>query len=163
MIRWLPIVLLIATLAVPPGIQAQASSNAMDQLSFLTGRWTSDTPDEYQEESWSPLHGQNITGHFRVLHKGTPVFYEFWTVEMDHNTPVLKLKHFNSGLIGWEEKDKSTRMPLRKASANEALFEEEDGNTTLHYQRTGDALTCTVHHVRAGKSEDEIFHLLRQP
>jgi len=161
MIRCLPIALLLAALAIPPVLHAQVTSPAMEQLSFLTGRWTSDTPDEYQEESWSPIRAQNITGQFRVLHKGTPVFYEFWTVEMDHNMPVLKLKHFNAGLIGWEDKDKSTRMPLRKVSANEVLFEEEDGSTTLHYQRTGDTLTCTVHHERTGK--DEIFHFRRQP
>ena len=161
MVRWLPIALLLAVLAAPSGIPAQASSSAMDQLSFLTGRWISDTPDEYQEESWSPIHSQNITGQFRVLQKGTPVFYEFWSVEMDHNIPVLKLKHFNAGLIGWEDKDKSTRMPLRKAGTNEVLFEEEDGSATVHYQRTGDTLTCTVHHARTGK--DEVFHLRRQP
>lgn len=159
--RCLPIALLIATLTAPSGLHAQASSAAIEQLSFLTGRWTRDTPEEYQEEIWSPIRAQNITGQFRILEKGAPVFYEFWTVEMDHNNPILKLKHFNAGLIGWEDKDKNTRMPLRKASANEVLFEEEDGSVTLHYQRAGDTLTCTVRHARTGK--DEVFHFHRQP
>jgi hypothetical protein len=97
------------------------------------------------------------------VQSGRPVFYEFWAVELDENRPVLKLKHFNADLAGWEEKNASTKMPLVSNAEDDAVFAEEDGSVSLHYHRIGDRLTCTVHHVRNGKSSDETFTLMRAP
>jgi hypothetical protein len=118
---------------------------------------------EVQEENWSPVIGNSMTGSFRIVQSGRPVFYEFWAVELDENRPVLKLKHFNADLAGWEEKNASTKMPLVSNAEDDAVFAEEDGSVSLHYHRIGDRLTCTVHHVRNGKSSDETFTLMRAP
>jgi Domain of unknown function (DUF6265) len=154
---------LIAAILVAPSISdgQQVQSSALKPLAFLSGRWVSTTGTEIQEEHWSPLIGDSMTGSFRVVKDGRPVFYEFWAVEMDENRPVLKLKHFNANLAGWEEKDASTRMPLIASSANDATFAEADGSVSLHYHRAGETLTCTVHHVRDGKGSDEVFTLTR--
>lgn len=98
---------------------------------------------------------------FRVVQGGKAVFYEFWAVEVDAGPPVLKLKHFNADLTGWEEKSESTRMRLVSTSENDATFAETDGSVSLHYHRSGDTLTCTVHHARQGRSSDEKFILSR--
>lgn len=154
--------LLAASLATLSVGHAQPTPNvALTSLSFLSGRWVSETNDELQEETWSPISGDSITGSFRILHRGKPVFYEFWAVEIDGNRPVLKLKHFGANLIGREEKADSTRMPLISTSENDAVFTEPDGSVSLHYHRRGNLLRCTVHHVRQGKSSDEVFDLTR--
>jgi hypothetical protein len=156
-------VLLAAFLAVPNGNGQQAGNTALSPLAFLTGRWVSEERTEVQEENWSPVIGNSMTGSFRIVQGGRPVFYEFWVVEVDENRPVLKLKHFNANLAGWEEKNASTKMPLISKAEGDALFAEEDGSVSLHYHRIGDMLTCTVHHVRNGKSSDETFKLTRVP
>jgi hypothetical protein len=154
--------LLAALLAVALMSDAQqASDTALKPLAFLSGRWVSETRGEVQEENWSPVSGNSMIGSFRIVESGKPVFYEFWVVELDENRPVLKLKHFNADLAGWEEKNASAKMPLIANSEDDAVFAEADGSVSLHYHRVGDVLSCTVHHVRNGKGSDEIFTLTR--
>jgi len=141
----------------------QARNSPLNSLGFLSGRWVSITPAEVQEESWSRVSGDSMTGTFRVVQGGKPVFYEFWAVEVDGNAPVLKMKHFNAGLVGWEEKDVSTKMPLISSSRDDVVFAEPDGSVSLHYHRAGNTLTCLVHHVKNGKSSDETFRLTSAP
>jgi hypothetical protein len=141
----------------------QVRNTALKPLAFLSGRWVSENGAEAQEESWSPVSGDSMIGSFRIVQGGKPVFYEFWVVEMDENRPVLKLKHFNANLAGWEEKNASTRLPLVSSAPDDAVFAEADGSVSLHYRRMGDMLTCTVHHVRDGKGSDETFALKRAP
>ena len=78
-------------------------------------------------------------------------------MELDDNHPVLKLKHFNAGLVGWEEKNTAVMMPLISTAESEAVFAEADGSVSLHYHLAGKKLTCTVHHMKDGKSSDETF------
>ena len=140
-----------------------AQNAALKPLSFLSGRWVSAKGTEIQEESWLPATGASMVGSFRIVQAGKPVFYEFWVVEVDENRPVLKLKHFNSDLAGWEEKNASTRMPLVSSAPGDAVFAQADGSVSLHYHRLGSVLTCTVHHVKDGKSSDETFALTKAP
>jgi len=133
----------------------------LQRLGFLSGRWVSESPTEMQEESWSPVKGDSMIGSFRIVQKGRPVFYEFWAVEVDDNRPVLRLKHFDNGLHGWEEKNAATKLPLTSSAENGAVFTQADGGVSLHYHLVGKRLTCTVHHVRNGKESDETFTLLR--
>ncbi len=141
----------------------QGRNTALKPLAFLSGRWISEKPAEVQEENWSPVSGDSVIGSFRIVQDGKPIFYEFWVVEVDENRPVLKLKHFNADLAGWEEKNVSTKMPLISSAENDVVFAEADGSVSLHYHRVNDMLTCTVHHVRNGKSSDETFTLTRVP
>jgi hypothetical protein len=155
-------VLIAASMAVVLVSQGEPALNtALKPLTFLSGRWMSEQGSEVQEESWSPVIGDSMTGSFRIVQGGRPVFYEFWVVEMDKNRPVLKLKHFNADLAGWEEKSASTKMPLISSSEDDAVFAEAGGSVSLHYHRMGDRLTCIVHHVLNGKGSDETFSLTR--
>ena len=136
-------------------------NEAVKPLAFLTGRWVSEKGAEVQEENWSPVSGNSMIGSFRIVTSGKAIFYEFWAVEVDDNRPVLKLKHFNADLAGWEEKNSSTKMALISNSEDDAVFGAANGSVSLHYHRTGDTLTCIVHHVRDGKGSDETFDLTR--
>lgn len=158
-----PAILLMALLAARVGTGQSAPNPTLNPLTFLSGRWVSEEPPEIQEENWSPVIGNSMMGSFRVVEKGKPVFYEFWAVELEDNHPVLKLKHFNSNLAGWEEKNTSVKMPLLSTGNGDAVFAEASGSVSLHYHRAGNKLTCTVHHVKDSKSSDETFTLIRAP
>lgn len=154
--------LLIAALARPAlAQQASAPVASLQALSFLSGHWTGESEGDFQEEYWSPVYGNSMLGTFRVVHAGTPVFYEFWVIELDGGRPVYKLKHFNGGLQGWEDKNDVVALPVRELSLNHVLFSNGTGTLTLRYDRNGSKLTATLHHISHGKPSDEVFILHR--
>ena len=51
-------------------------------------------------------------GMYRLVRDGKPVFYEFLTLVEENSSLVLRLKHFNPDLTGWEEKDKTFDFPF---------------------------------------------------
>ncbi len=48
----------------------------------------------------------------RLIKDGKPVFYELLTVVEEYGSLMLRLKHFNADLTGWEEKGKTIGFPL---------------------------------------------------
>ena len=140
---------------------AQAPVNSLQLLSFLTGHWISNAEGEFQEEYWSPIQGGSMVGTFRVVRVGKPVFYEFWVIEVEEGKPVYKLKHFNGGLKGWEEKNDLVRLPVRELDSTHVVFANEEGTLSLRYERKGAELTATLRHIKEGKPSDEVFLLHR--
>ena len=68
----------------------------------------------------------------------------------------MELKHFNPGLIGWEEKDQVYSYPLVKIQKNEAVFERPDKLTRLTYRRTStDSLYVLLEQIKGGKKNTE--------
>lgn len=151
--RLFHVAILLAT-AFP--IYAQSK---MASLSFLSGRWTAQTPQGFQEETWSPVQGESMIGTFRVVAGGKMVFSEYWSVELQNGAPVLLIKHFNAGLVGWEAKEDSTRLPVTELRENVVVF--SDGKVTLRYERHGDSLIAELTHMRDGKADTEKFELKR--
>jgi hypothetical protein len=81
-----------------------------------------------------------MLGMFRWLKNGRLFHYEILVVEPDESSLVLRLKHFDRGLIGWEEKDMAVAYPLVSIGDREAIFERGGTfrSTRFMYQRTGD-------------------------
>ncbi len=48
-----------------------------------------------------------MMGMFRQINNGKTVFYELMTLVEENGSIVMRLKHFNPNLTGWEEKDKT--------------------------------------------------------
>jgi hypothetical protein len=46
-----------------------------------------------------------MMGMFRLIKGGALAFYEFMTIEQEVDHLVLRIKHFDRGLIGWEKQD----------------------------------------------------------
>jgi hypothetical protein len=57
-------------------------------------------------------NGRYMVSTFRCVKDGKVVFYEFMAIEQSDSIPVMKLRHFNKGSIGWEDKDKPYLMPV---------------------------------------------------
>lgn len=58
------------------------------------------------EEFWGEPMGDSMISSFRVVKEGKAAFYEFVVIEEQNQVPVFKMRHFNRGSIGWEEKDR---------------------------------------------------------
>jgi hypothetical protein len=63
-----------------------------------------------------------MMGMFRLRKGEAIVFYEFLTLVERDGTVVLKLKHFNPDLTGWEEKTGMVTFRLLKLTPDEASF-----------------------------------------
>src|SRR5687767_7083809 len=106
-------------------------------LEFMAGNWktTSDWGD--MDELWSSPGGNCMMCTFRCVKDGKIVFYEFIVIEQNENdsVPVLKLRHFNPGSIGWEDKNNPYVFPLTLLNGQKAIFERPDKKTIITYER----------------------------
>jgi len=138
----------------------------VDDLSWLTGSWYAEKDGGRVEEQWATPAGNAMMGMFRWLQDDQIRFYEFMTIEQDEKGIVLRIKHFNPGLIGWEEKEVSVAFTLVRLDAGEAIFVKQDAPDPLWmvYRRI-DENTMTVYFESEDeppKPEDE-FHFTRRP
>ena len=142
----------------PPGPKV----NGLADLEFITGRWSGELDGGTTDEHWSAPSGDNMMGVFRYVKSGKAVFYEMLLIEMTASGPVLRLKHFTPGLIGWEEKDQVYSYPLVELAKNKAAFERPDKQTRMTFQRTSaDSMVVVLERMKEGKMIPEEFKYQR--
>jgi hypothetical protein len=100
---------------------------------------------------------------YREVEQGKPVFYEFWAIELDGTVPVFKMKHFNAGMIGWENKDEMVRLPVTESSPTTVTFARDDGKLTIRYiLEDANHLTSTLERIdKQGQRKSDVFHFHR--
>ena len=97
-------------------------------LSWLTGSWRGRNGPDSVEEHWSPFEGDSLMGMFRWVRDGKVLFYELVAIESEGELVRMRIKHFDPGLIGWEEKDRAMEAVLVHLSGREAAFLELQGS-----------------------------------
>lgn len=144
---------------------------SIDDLAWLSGRWLGEGFGGVLEENWNPPLGGTMVATFRLVTDGKPGFYEICLIEPENNSLVYKVKHFNPGLKGWEEKDESVSFPLVKVELNAVYFNgltlKLDGNTCTHYlamrQKDGSYREATlVYHRSAATTTPETQEIMAQ-
>jgi len=160
-VRRFLVITLIMSLCILPLKPAETPGSSIQSLAFLSGLWTEHTAEGDEEEYWSKPMGSSMVGTFRVVKDGNAVFYEFWAIEVEDGEVVFKMKHFDKGLIGWEEKAEMVRLTMSVGGMQDVLFSKPDGSLRLRYQRKGDELTSTLQRVKDGKTKEDVFHLHR--
>jgi len=89
-----------------------APSAKVEDMAWMAGHWVGEALGGTVEEIWSPPRGGSMMGMFRLVKDGQTVFYELMTIVPEDGSLVLRLKHFNADLTGWEEKQKTVDFPL---------------------------------------------------
>jgi hypothetical protein len=140
----------LAQTAVKP-----ASDVKLEDLSFICGHNRGELNGAIIDEHWSEVGGDTMIGMFRQIRNGKAEMYEFLTIEQTSTGLVLRLKHFDPGLVGWEEKAQASSYPLISWKPNEAVFERPDKATRLTFRSTSRE-TLDVILERTGK-KSEIF------
>lgn len=116
---------------------ANMPAASIEDMAWLAGRWLGEGFGGTLEENWNPPLGGTMAATFRLVEEGKPHFYEICLIEPEGNSLVYKVKHFNPGLTGWEEKDEYVSFPLIKLEPNAAYFNgltmKLEGNTCTHY------------------------------
>lgn len=98
---------------------------------WLKGAWAGKFKDDAIEEQWSGEHCGTMMGMFRWMRDGQVRFYELILIEPEGDDLVLRLKHFNPGLVGWEEKDRAVEFVLTEWDGKKAVFYERNAPKTI--------------------------------
>lgn len=158
--------MLLATLltCVMIGVcEGQAGSSDLSRvrladLSFISGSWQAEWGGGLGEEHWSIPSGDSMVGTFRFVKDGKARFYELMLIEQTATGLVLRLKHFNPGLIGWEEKAQVYSYSLIEYRQNTAAFELVDKKSRLTFHRISkDALSVLLEQSANGKQSTQEF------
>ena len=115
---------------------SQVPTRNIKDLAFMAGRWITHSAWGDMEENWSPPMGNSMMCSYRCVKDGKVIFYEFMVIEQMDSGPVMKLRHFSPGNIGWEDKDKPYEYPLMFLEADKTRFERPDKKTALTFYRT---------------------------
>jgi uncharacterized protein DUF6265 len=111
----------------------------IDDLSWLAGHWYGMAFGSESEEIWNTPSGGTMVGTFKLFDEKNVNFYEIIIITIDSTGPILKLKHFNADLTGWEEKGDVVTFPFKNFSHNQIDF---DG---ISYNRfANDSLLITL-------------------
>ncbi len=95
---------------------------------------------------------------YRCVKDGKIVFYEFVVIEQKGQVPVMYLRHFNPGSVGWEEKDAPNPYPLISLKKNHAVFKGADGTELSYTLKAPDKLMVTLKEKnKEGKEEITMF------
>lgn len=141
------------TMKVADGTKAADASLA--DFSWLQGQWSGEGLGAKCDETWSAAAGGCMVGTFRMVKDDKLVFSEFFMLVKTDEGVVLKLKHFNPDLTGWEEKDKSVDFPLVKVEGKTAWF----GGLTYQLQDDGSLKAYVAMKQKDGTYSEGQFHL----
>ena len=95
-----------------------------DDLHWLSGRWMGRHGEDIVEEYWSPLGAGTLMAMLRWQKNNRVFFYELMAIERDAEHLALRIKHFDSGLLGWEERQQAMECRLVRLQDREAVFLE---------------------------------------
>lgn len=129
--------ILILIFPVVNVVYGQVPIKNIKDLAFMAGKWKTHSAWGDMEENWSEPLGNSMMCAYRCIKDGKVIFYEFIVIEQMDSGPVMKLRHFSPGNIGWEEKDKPYEYPLMFLEPDKARFERPDKKTALTFHRTG--------------------------
>jgi hypothetical protein len=94
----------------------------LSDVAWIAGHWEAEALGGIAEEIWSEPHGDSIMGMFRLIQDGKVRFFELLAITEEDESLVLRLKHFNPDMTGWEEKNERMEFPLVKITEHEINF-----------------------------------------
>ena len=127
-------------------------------IAWFAGRWVGSGLGGETEETWSAPAGGAMMGMFRLVKGGTVVFYEFLTLVEREGSLLLKLKHFNADLTGWEEKGAFVTFRLIETTPAELRF---DGLTFRRIAPDRVDIFLALRNRQDGTVREEAFSMIR--
>jgi Domain of unknown function (DUF6265) len=143
------------TRSLAPGAKSPAAGIA--DLSWLVGHWQGEGIGGQSFETISPPVAGQMAGHFQQVKDGKLSFYEIYQFVPRGNSLVLRLKHFNADLSGWEEKGEAVEFPLVAIEDGAAYF---DGLTMRRAGPDGMESFVVIDH-KDGRKEEAAFRFKR--
>lgn len=102
---------------------AQSPPATISELSWIQGSWQGEAFGGQTEEIWSAPSAGSMMGMFKLISEGEISFYELMTIVEKDGSLLLRIKHFDKDMNGWEEKDTSVEFPLVDKKRNAVYFD----------------------------------------
>jgi hypothetical protein len=128
------------------------------EMAWLAGSWRGEGLGGVVEEIWSPPSAGSMMGAFRLVRNGTTSFYELMALVEHEGSLVLRLKHFDADLTGWEEKDETVEFPLVAVDGDWFRF---DG-LSIHRRNTEAMSVYVAISSNDGEAREAAFEYSRQ-
>ncbi|WP_111707560.1 DUF6265 family protein [Lutibacter citreus] len=123
----------------------------LNDVSWISGYWVGEALGGVTEEVWTSPLGDSMMGSFKLVNDGKVSFYELCTISEENESLILRIKHFNNDLKGWEEKDNTIDFKLVKIKKDKAYFND------LTFERINEnSLNIYVVFKEEGKDETEM-------
>ena len=148
---------LLETRTAPADHQSPAAS--LGQMEWVVGRWQGEgIGGNPAMESWLPAVGGTMVGTFvQADADGGIYFTEHLYLMEEEGTLVLRLKHFNGDLTGWEERDEMLTFRLIEMTDCAAYFR----GLTLRCDGPDGLLAAVRMSNRNGPVSELIFRMTR--
>jgi hypothetical protein len=141
------------TIALGDKTSPQAS---LSDVAWITGSWEGEAFGGQVQEVWAPPLGDSMMCAFKLVVDGKVEFYELCQIREESGSLVLRLKHFNGDLKGWEEKDETVDFKLVKVEKDIVYF---DGFTVERVSK--DKINMHVMIGEAGEESEVTFNYSR--
>ncbi len=128
----------------------------LEDVAWMAGSWEGEAFGGQVQETWSPPLGDSMMCAFKLVVDGKVQFYELCQIREENGSLVLRLKHFNGDLTGWEEKNDSVEFRLVKVEKDKVYFE----GFTIE-KITEDKINMHVMIGEAGKESEVAFNYTR--
>jgi hypothetical protein len=141
---------------VPLGENMESPEATLEAVAFITGHWKGNAFGGITEEIWTPPLGNSMMCAFKLVVENEVRFYEICTISEENGTLILRLKHFDGSLKGWEEKDETIDFRLVKVEKDKVFFDQ------FTFEKVGpDELNIYVVIDSGGKEEEVKFNYHR--
>ncbi|MEM8696850.1 MAG: DUF6265 family protein [Pseudomonadota bacterium] len=154
--------LLLPTQAIAQEIRSLGEGTSppatLDQIAWLAGSWAGTGLGGESHEAWLPPVNGQMAGIFHQSSDGELQFYEILQFVERNGSLVLRLKHFNRDLSGWEDNsaESAVEFPLVAIEGDTAYF------SGLTYERFGEDGLNIYLRLRSGdETRIETFALMR--
>lgn len=102
---------------------AKSPEATLDAIEWISGYWKGEAFGGITEEVWTPPSGGSMMCAFKLTVDNVVRFYEMVTITEENGTLMLRLKHFNKELKGWEEKNETVDFKLVKVTDKRVYFD----------------------------------------
>lgn len=95
----------------------------LEILKSVAGLWEGQAFGGVTQECWSPPLAGSMMCTFKLVVDGEIKFYEICTIAEVDSSLVIRLKHFDKNLKGWEDKNGSIEFKLVKVTPKKIYFD----------------------------------------
>jgi hypothetical protein len=129
----------------------------LDDAEMLVGNWTGTAFDQKFEETWSAPSQDSMVGMFKLYGDEGVGFYELMLLTVDDGSLSLKVKHFSSDFVAWEDKPDYVNFKLVKVEPHALHFSglsfyRRDANTIDAYILIRNGEETTEHEMKYVRS-----------
>lgn len=147
-----------AQTASPPPSLPPSPQPSIEDMAWLAGHWTGTGLGGRCEETWTAPDAGVMVGTFRLIKDDKTVFYEFLTLTVIDGRIVMRLKHFNPDMTGWEEKEKFVEFAHKGTEGNVVDF-----GALRFVRESADRLTILLNlRSKDGSVREEKFEMRRR-